>query len=67
MDGAAWSQGCHGGGRGGGNLDSPDERGCLLQTLGRTQQQQRGGPNPKLPPPRHYGGAFMDDTYLWGE
>ncbi|CAE7637897.1 unnamed protein product [Symbiodinium sp. CCMP2592] len=40
---------------------------CLLQTVAQTQNQQRQGGNPKLPPPPHHAGAFMDDTYLWGE
>ncbi|CAE7237853.1 unnamed protein product, partial [Symbiodinium necroappetens] len=42
------------------------EEKALLETLAHTQQQDRGGDNPLLPPPPH-GGSYMDDTYLWGE
>ena len=40
---------------------------ALTETLAHTQQQDRGGDNPLLPPPPYHGGSYMDDTYLWGE
>ena len=66
MDGAAWSQGVTVA-AGGEETWIPQTNGVASCRRWGARNNSRGGPNPKLPPPRHYGGAFMDDTYLWGE